>query len=395
LKQKCTRLLLQRYREANITLGLDKFVFPAAEVRWAGYIVGENGISTDPAKLDAISQFPAPTNITELRRFMGMVEELSDFSSIISKAATPLRQLLSLSHDFVWTSDHDLAFNHVKEALTSPPILKQFDPNLETALHTDASRQNGLGYALLPHHPEGWRLVQCRSRFVSDAESRHVMVELEMNSVVWALKACRLFLIGLQNFTVVVDHQALVPILNKFTLDAVENPRLQRMKERISHFNFEAVWKKGSEHAIPDALSRAPVSTPTPGDIADDFCIHHHIQKIIRICVTDLNGDDTANPTASPDSVLEELRRVASLDANYLRLLLLIDDGFPTDSRSLEMFTRQFWKIRENLVVDDVLILFGHRLVIPMAVRKDVRQKINTAHQGINGTKRRALQTVY
>jgi hypothetical protein len=303
---------------------------------------------------------------------MGMVEQLSNFSSINSKPATPLRQLLSPSHEFVLTSDHDSAFNHVKEALTSSPILKQFDPNLETALHTDASRRNGLGYVLLQNHPEGWRLVQCGSHFVSDAESRYAMVELKMRGVEWALKACRLFL---QNFTVVVNHQNLVPFLNKFTLDAVENPRLQRMKEGIYHFNFEAVWKKGREHAIPDALSHAPVSIPTQGDIADDLCTHHHIQKIIRICATDLKGDDLANPTASPDSELEELHRISSLDADYLRLLSLVDDGFPTDSRSLDPFTRQFLKIQDNLVVDDCFILFDHRLVIPMAARKDVRQK--------------------
>ncbi len=182
--------------------------------------------------------------------------------------------------------------------------------------------------------------------------------------------------------------------LVKFTLDAVENPRLQRMKGRTSHFNFEAVWKKGKEHATPDALSRA-CSIPTPGDIADDLCTHHHVQTIIRICATDLNGDVLAKPTATPVSVLEKLRRVASLDADYLRLLSLINEGFPTNSRSLDPFIHQFWKIRDNLVVDDGLILFGHPLVIPMAARTDVRQKLHAAQQGINSTKRRACQTVY
>lgn len=175
-------------------------------------------------------------------------------------------------------------------------------------------------------HPDGWRLVQCGSRFVSDAESRYAMVELEMKGVEWALKPCRLFLIGLQKLTVIVDHQALVPILNKFTLDAVENPRLQRMKEHTFHFNFEAVWKKGKEHAIPDALSCAPVSTPTPVDIADDLFTHDHVQAIIRICATDLNGNDFATPAAPSDSVLEELRRAASLDADNQRLFSLIDE---------------------------------------------------------------------
>ena len=97
------------------------------------------------------------------------------------------------------------------------------------------------------------------------------MVELEMKGVEWAVKKCHLYLAGMQDFTVVVDHQALIPILNKFTLDAVENPRLQRMKERLSAYNFHTTWKKGKDHAISDALSRAPVADPTNDDIeADD-----------------------------------------------------------------------------------------------------------------------------
>jgi hypothetical protein len=130
------------------------------------------------------------------------------------------------------------------------------------------------------------------------------------------------------------------------------------------------------------------------GNGGDHLFPHHHIQKIIRICANDLNEDDLANPTASPDSVLEELSRVASLDADYLRLLSLVDDGFPTDSWSLDPFTRQIWKIRDNLVVEDGQILFGHCLVIPMATKKDVHQKLHGAHQGINGTKRRPRQKV-
>ena len=71
------------------------------------------------------------------------------------------------------------------------------------------------------------------------------MVELELLAVVWALKKCRIFLQGLQHFKVVTDHRPLIPILNDYTLDAVENPRLQRLKEKTSLCNFTAVWKKG------------------------------------------------------------------------------------------------------------------------------------------------------
>ena len=63
-----------------------------------------------------------------------------------------------------------------------------------------------------------------------------------------------------------VDHQALVAILDKYTLDAIDNPKIQRLKERLSPYSFTTVWRKGKEHAIPDALSRAPVNDPAPED---------------------------------------------------------------------------------------------------------------------------------
>jgi hypothetical protein len=65
-----------------------------------------------------------------------------------------------------------------------------------------------------------------------------------------------------------VDHKALVTILDTYTLDAVENPKLQRLKEWLSPYVFKTVWRKGREHAVPDALSRAPVNDPSTEDEA-------------------------------------------------------------------------------------------------------------------------------
>jgi hypothetical protein len=145
-------------------------------------------------------------------------------------------------------------------ALVAPPILAPFDPELETSLQVDASRKNGMGYALLKRHGEIWKLIDANSRWCTDTESRYAIVELELAAVKWAMRKCRLYLLGLPSFQLVVDHQALVTILDKYTLDAVENPKLQRLKEKLSPFIFSTVWRKGLIHSIPDALSRASVN---------------------------------------------------------------------------------------------------------------------------------------
>jgi len=274
------RDILTICRANQITLNAAKFQFAVTETDFAGYRLIEGGIAADPDKISGISLFPKPVNIHQLRSFLGLVNQLGEFSADIATAAHPLRSLLRSDNPYIWTADHDAAFAAVKQALTAPPILAPFDPAAETFLMSDASRKNGLGYALMqriPGQTKQWKLIQCGSRFVTDTESRYAMVELELRAAHWAMKKCRLYLHGLPSFTLIVDHQPLVTILDKYTLDVVENPRLQRMKEQMSSYVFKTIWRKGKEHLIPDALSRAPVSDPTPEDHEFDTTSVHQV----------------------------------------------------------------------------------------------------------------------
>ncbi|KZR99649.1 Uncharacterized protein APZ42_004403, partial [Daphnia magna] len=105
---------------------------------------------------------------------------------------------------FEWTNDHDTAFAAVKQALLAPPILAQFDPSLETSLQVDASRKHGMGYALLQLHGSIWKLVDANSRWCTDTESRYAIVELELAAVEWAMRKCKLYLLGLPMFRLIV-----------------------------------------------------------------------------------------------------------------------------------------------------------------------------------------------
>ena len=127
----------------------------------------------------------------------------------------------------------------------------------------DASRQ-GLGFVLQQQSDDTWVMIQAGSRFLSDAESRYAIIELEVLAVAWAIMKCRLFLVGLPHFRVITDHHPLVPILNTHRLDEIEDPRLQRIRTKIMAYNFTTEWVKGSLNTVPDALSRYPVCDPRP-----------------------------------------------------------------------------------------------------------------------------------
>ena len=161
---------------------------------------------------------------------MGLINQLGDFTTEVSTTADPLRELLKTNNEFLWTETHTTAFQATKKALVTAPTLAHYDPSKPTALHTDASRHKGLGYALLQKHADKWRLIQCGSRFLTETESRYAMVELELLAATWAMKKCRIHRLGLEHFELVVDHKALVTILDKHRLDDVDNTRLQRLK---------------------------------------------------------------------------------------------------------------------------------------------------------------------
>lgn len=384
--------VLSRCKQFGITLNSDKFVLAAPEVSFCGYRLSKDGIAADPGKVSAIADFPTPANITDVRSFMGLVNQLAEFSPEISSAAAPLRPLMSPKRTFIWTSDHTESFANVKKALSQPPVLATFDAALPTILQTDASRLYGLGYVLLQDHGGGrTRLVQCGSRFLTDAETRYATIELELQAVVWAMSKCKYYLAGLQHFSLVTDHRPLVPILNSYSLDAIENPRLQRLKEKISPYIFTASWRAGKELCIPDALSRSPVSQPTSEDVT---CGAENSLSVR--CLTLRAVESVAEPTAShEDLALEDLRRTARQDTSYQELLQAVKSGFPSDRHTLPNALRPYWKIRAELYCDEDLVIYGVRVVVPSASRRRVLARLHDSHSGIEATKRRARAAVY
>ena len=386
-------LVLQRCRENGITLSKKKFNFCKQSVKYAGFRITSDGIMADNEKIQAIAEFPSPTNITELRSFMGLANQLGCFISELAAVTSPLRGLLQRKNVFLWTRDHEAAFQKAKAILTEPPVLQPFDPNLPTVLQTDASRTKGIGFALLQKKENKLVLVQCGSRFLSDAERRYATVELELLAVVWGIQKCHLYLLGLSHFDVVVDHRPLIQILNQKGLDEIDNPRIFRLKEKLMPFTFNAEWRKGKEHLIPDSLSRAPVTQPDCVDEAFERDLAYGMQTKVNSLAIQLRDDDCMDNTR--DRLLEELEVAAENDTTYQELIKVIGGGFPTRSVQLPRELQPYFKLRNDLTVHGPLVMFHSRIVIPKPMRKEVLRRLHLSHQGIEKTKLRARQTVF
>ena len=173
-----------------------------------------------------------------------------------------MRKLLSTKNAFLWLDTHETEFRKLKEVLTSELLVKTIDPKLITLLLTDASQLNGLGYALLQKEDDTkLRLITRGSCSLNETQNRYATIELECLAIQYAISKCRFYLLGLPNFEIVTDHKPLLGIFDKYIFE-IDNPRLQRLREKMHARNFEVKWVPGNLHLIADALSRAPHFSP-------------------------------------------------------------------------------------------------------------------------------------
>ena len=157
--------VLQKLEEAGITLNAEKCEYSKASLTFLGHVVDASGIRPDPEKIKAIRDMEDPTNVTELRRFLGMTNQLGKFSDKIAEVSKPLRDLLSTKNSWVWESSQKEAFNALKKLLCSEDVvLAHYDPEAETRVSADASSY-GLGAVLVQKQKDQtWRHVVYQSR---------------------------------------------------------------------------------------------------------------------------------------------------------------------------------------------------------------------------------------
>jgi len=147
----------------------------------------------------------------------------------------------------------------------------------------------------------------------------------------WGISKCKLFLSGLQHFTVITDHNPLIPILNNHRLDEIENPRLQRLKTRLMAYNFTALWLKGINNNAPDAHSRHPVCNPQPADNLAERDAYNNPE----MSFTELRDIGDAQYGVSESLHLQELRKHAQQDEEYQLLHTFILNGFHKQRKQL------------------------------------------------------------
>ena len=248
------RLVMERLRKFQMKLKRNKCRFYQTEVEFLGHRVGAGVCSPVQDKLAAVREWPQPTTRKALKGFLGLAGYYSDFVQGYSEISAPLTELVRDEADVErdWNEASDLAFNRLKMALTSSPVLKLVDTAKPYQLYVDASGV-AAGAVLMQEAADG-RLhpVGYFSKKFSKAERRYGATARELLGLVLALRRWRHYLMGSRGVELWTDCKPLTWLRTQQELQ----PMHLRWLDFFEGFDLELKYVKGVQNVVADALSR-------------------------------------------------------------------------------------------------------------------------------------------
>lgn len=283
------RCVFQRLREHNLKLQPDKCEFLRREVAYLGHIITEQGVKPNPEKIEAVINFPRPTNPKHIKSFLGLVSYYRRFIPDFSKIAKPLTHLLKKEIPFVWQNQQQVAFDELKSKLTSAPVLIYPDFTKPFILTCDSSNY-AIG-SVLSQGPIGKeRPIAYASRTLNKSECNYSTTEKELLAIIFGCKTFRPYLYG-RKFQIVTDHRPLKWLFNHKD----PSSKLQRWRLKLEEYEYEIVYRKGKLNSAADALSRYPPDLSNP-------------VNAINTNDTRQEGDlPPSNPSADTDPIQQQL----------------------------------------------------------------------------------------
>jgi hypothetical protein len=221
---------------------LSKCRFGQQSISYLGHIVSQSGVATDPAKIDAIKLWPQPTDVKQLRSFLGLAGYYRKFVRHFAVIARPLTDLLKKGSLFIWTSVHSSAISALKNALVQALVLALPDFSKEFQLQTDAT------VLLQGGHPLAFvsKALGPRTRGLSTYEK-------EFLAILMAVAQWRSYL-QYAEFTIFTDQRSLMHVTDQ----RLHTPWQLKMYTKLAGLQYRIVYKPGVSNLAADALSRHP-----------------------------------------------------------------------------------------------------------------------------------------
>ena len=373
-------LLFERLRGANLKLKPSKCQFFKHEIVFLGHVVSAQGVSTDPEKVAAVRDWPVPTNVSEVRSFVGLCSYYRRYVRDFAQIAAPLHRLTGKRAVFEWSVECQAAFETLKERLITAPILAVPTDDGQYILDTDASDVS-IGAVLSQIQDSQEQVIAYASRTLSGPELNYSATRRELLAVVTYMKHFRMYLLGPREFVVRTDHSAL-QWLRRMPDPVGQNARwLEAMEEYLP---FTVEHRAGLKHSNADALSRRPCPQ-LGGKVLHGEPVHVSSAAVWCRPVVTVDRWSKAE-LAAATSQDDELSEFVTLFAQH-------GAAIPWDEvvgSSKE--TKSYWTQRERLrLIDGVLyrewtssdgLQKRLQLVPPQVLRKEL---VGVAHSGNSG----------
>ncbi|XP_021354167.1 uncharacterized protein K02A2.6-like [Mizuhopecten yessoensis] len=356
--------VLERLDEYGLRVKKDKCEFFRDKLSFCGHEIDAEGLHKADNKVEAVLKAPEPSDVSELRAFLGLVNYYGRFLPNLSTTLYPLHKLLEKDKSWEWNTSHRQAFQEVKTLVTSTEVLTHYDPNKPLRLACDASPR-GLG-AVLSHVMEdkSERPIAYASRSLNAAERNYSQIDKEALGLVWGVKHFHDYLFG-RRFTLLTDHKPLVAIFNpEKSIPTTTASRMQRYALFLSGLTYDIEYKHTKAHGNADSLSRLPLKGEGPVDSDDDKAINAlHISQLDQLPVTQTQ-------------IRRETIRDPLLSTVYQSVMNGWEDIVDPD-------LKHYAARKTELTVHQGCLLWGMRVIIPPKLRRDLLSELHQGHIGV------------
>ena len=260
--------IFDRLRAVNLKLHPKKCRFAIESVKYLGHIINSQGLSADPGRCAVLKDWPTPKNVKDVKAFLGSSGYYRRYIPRYSIRSAALRELTAKDKKFEWTKAQQDSFDDLKNALTTPPILRFANPSLPFFIQVDSST-SGIGYALCQVDRHGNEyVVNYGGRGLRNHEKRYGITDLECLGLIHAIRESHVYVCD-KEFKVITDHLSLKFLRN---LKLSPNNRLARWALALQPYRFDIVYKAGKTHTLADGLSRRPYPVPpNVNDLQKDY----------------------------------------------------------------------------------------------------------------------------
>ena len=363
------KAVFKRLKEHGFRLKMRKCQFFRESVEYLGKIISSEGLHTSPTKVEAILKVAPPTDVSQLRSFLGMVNHYGRFIKCLADLSAPLNRLLRKDEPWSWNTECQDSFVKIKEALTTTTVLAHFSPELPLGIACDASAV-GIGAVLFHRYPDGSeRPIAYASKSLTKAEKNYSQIEREALSIIFGVRKFHQFLYG-RSFILVTDHKPLLTIFGpKKGIPVMSASRLQRWAIILSAYTYSIEYKPTRQHGNADCLSRLPLDTDP---VFEKYQSLHPVVNVIQ------QNQLTQLPVSA-----EEVKNATEKDPVLKQVIARIKGGWPKTQKNLPPELHPFFNRRFQLTIQEGCILCGLKVVIPSALKERVLEEIHEGHTGI------------